>query len=80
MVDVVVVGYSSNKPVLRNTCQINDDIYVTGNIGDAFLGLSVLTKKKRFWSTNSFMKFIYLISRVFLAWTFLNFLAYTVLF
>ena len=41
-VTIVVLGYSKNKPVLRNTCKFNDDIYVTGNIGDSFIGLKVI--------------------------------------
>ena len=35
--------------------------------------------KNGIWSKKKFLKFIYLISRVFLAWTFLNFLARCVL-
>ena len=39
-----VIGYT-NKIVERNKSTINDDIYVTGNIGDSYLGLKVITKK-----------------------------------
>ena len=55
-VTIVVLGYSKNKPVLRNTCKFNDDIYVTGNIGDSFLGLNVLKKKNNFNQYNDIFK------------------------
>ena len=35
----------SKKIIKRNNCYKNDDIYVTGNIGDASVGLSILKKK-----------------------------------
>ena len=38
------LGYSK-KIVERNKCKNNDDIYVTGNIGDSYLGLQILKKK-----------------------------------
>ena len=41
---IITVGYS-NKIVYRNKAKINDDIYVTGNLGDSFIGLKVLKKK-----------------------------------
>ena len=41
---IITVGYS-NKIVYRNKANINDDIYVTGNLGDSFIGLKVLKKK-----------------------------------
>ena len=41
---VVTVGFS-NKIVKRNNCKLNDDIYVTGNIGDSYVGLCLLKKK-----------------------------------
>ena len=40
---VTSVGFS-NKIIYRNRSKINDDIYVTGNLGDSFLGLLVLKK------------------------------------
>ena len=33
------------KIIFRNKAKINDDIYVTGNLGDSFIGLKALTKK-----------------------------------
>ena len=41
---ITSLGYSK-KIVLRNKCKNNDDIYVTGNLGDSYLGLSLLRKK-----------------------------------
>ena len=41
---ITSVGFS-NKIVLRNKAKLNDDIYVTGNLGDSFIGLKVLQKK-----------------------------------
>ena len=38
------VGYSK-KIIYRNKAKYNDDIYVTGNLGDSFTGLQILKKK-----------------------------------
>ena len=54
VITIVVLGYSNTKPILRSTSQINDDIYVTGNIGDSYLGLKVISKKKNFGKFNNF--------------------------
>jgi len=40
----VSVGFSK-KIVYRNMAKINDDIYVTGNLGDSYTGLLILKKK-----------------------------------
>ena len=40
---ITSIGFS-NKIVLRNNAKKNDDIYVTGNLGDSFIGLKVLKK------------------------------------
>ena len=40
---ITSIGFA-NKIVERNTAKINDDIYVTGNIGDSYLGLQLLKK------------------------------------
>ena len=53
-ITIGVLGHTNDKPVLRNGCLLNDDIYVTGNIGDSFLGLSVLKKKKNFGKFNNY--------------------------
>ena len=41
---ITSVGYSRNI-VYRNKAKYNDDIYVTGNLGDSFTGLQVLKNK-----------------------------------
>ncbi len=41
---VCVFGYSK-KIIRRNNCKLNDDIYVTGNIGDASVGLNFMKNK-----------------------------------
>ena len=41
---LVSIGYSK-KIVYRNKAKINDDIYVTGNLGDSYTGLLILKKK-----------------------------------
>ena len=41
---VTSIGFSNNI-VYRNSSKLNDDIYVTGNLGDSFLGLLVLKNK-----------------------------------
>jgi len=41
------VGYSKDI-IYRNKAKINDDIYVTGNLGDSFIGLQILKKKIKF--------------------------------
>ena len=41
---ITSVGFS-NKIVFRNKAKLNDDIYVTGNLGDSFIGLKILQKK-----------------------------------
>jgi thiamine-monophosphate kinase len=56
VITITVLGYSKKKPVLRNGCKENDDIYVTGNIGDPYLGLKIIKKKNNFGKYNSFFK------------------------
>tara|TARA_B100001142_G_scaffold207831_1_gene205970 strand:+ start:951 stop:1910 length:960 start_codon:yes stop_codon:yes gene_type:complete len=41
---VTSIGFSP-KIIFRNKAKLNDDIYVTGNLGDSFVGLKVLKKK-----------------------------------
>ena len=44
---ITSMGYS-NKIIYRNKAKSNDDIYVTGNLGDSYLGLKVLSNKAKF--------------------------------
>ena len=39
---IISLGYSKSI-VYRNKSQLNDDIYVTGNLGDSFVGLQILS-------------------------------------
>ena len=41
---ITSVGFSQ-RIIPRNNAKLNDDIYVTGNLGDSFLGLNILRKK-----------------------------------
>ena len=41
---ITSVGYSK-KIIYRNKSKLNDDIYVTGNLGDSFTGLQILKKR-----------------------------------
>jgi len=61
-ITVFVVGYSKKKPVLRSGAKINDDIYVTNTIGDAFVGLKLLNGKIKLSKKNSnyFLRRFYL--------------------
>ena len=43
---ITSLGYS-NKIIYRNKAKLNDDIYVTGNLGDSYLGLKVLSNKAK---------------------------------
>ena len=44
---ITSLGYSKNI-IYRNKVKSNDDIYVTGNLGDSFIGLQILKKKIKF--------------------------------
>ena len=44
---ITSVGYSK-KIIYRNKAKIDDEIYVTGNLGDSFVGLRILQNKIRF--------------------------------
>ena len=41
---ITSIGFS-NEIVLRNKAKLNDDIYVTGNLGDSYTGLRILKRK-----------------------------------
>ena len=41
---ITSLGYSK-KIIYRNNAKLHDDIYVTGNLGDSFLGLQILKNK-----------------------------------
>ena len=41
---IISLGFSK-KIIKRNNAKIGDDIYVTGNLGDSYIGLNILKKK-----------------------------------
>ena len=41
---IISIGFSQ-RLIPRNNAKLNDDIYVTGNLGDSFAGLNILKKK-----------------------------------
>ena len=58
---ITSIGFA-NSIIYRNKAQINDDIYVSGNLGDSYLGLLVLKKKihlnkllKKYFTNQYFM-------------------------
>jgi thiamine-monophosphate kinase len=44
---ITSIGYSKDI-IYRNNAKLNDDIYVTGNLGDSYIGLQILKKKIKF--------------------------------
>ena len=44
---ITSLGYSK-KIIYRNKAKLNDDIYVTGNLGDSYLGFKALSNKAKF--------------------------------
>jgi len=50
---ITSIGFSQ-KIIFRNKAKLNDDIYVTGNLGDSFTGLNIL--KKKIYVNNSLKK------------------------
>ncbi len=49
---ITSIGFS-HRIVKRNNAKLNDDIYVTGNLGDSFAGLKIL---KKIITTNRYFK------------------------
>ena len=58
---ITSVGYSK-RIIYRNNTKLHDDIYVTGNLGDSFVGLKILqnkiktTKKIKSYFVNKYFK------------------------
>jgi thiamine-monophosphate kinase len=55
-ITISVIGSIKQKPVFRNSAKINDDIYVTGDLGDSYLGLLILKKKINFGKFNNYFR------------------------
>ena len=47
IISVCLIGHPPKKPVCRSGAHVGDDIYVTGTLGDAALGLSMLRLKRQ---------------------------------
>ena len=47
LISVCLIGHPPKTPILRSGAQVGDDIYVTGTLGDAALGLHLLRQKRR---------------------------------
>jgi len=53
-ISITVLGYTKNRPVLRSGSNVNDDIYVTGDVGESYLGLKILKGKYSFGNINKY--------------------------
>jgi thiamine-monophosphate kinase len=51
-----VLGHVKNKPILRSNAKINDDIYITGNLGESYLGLLTVLKKLKSGKLKKYFK------------------------
>ena len=55
-ITISVIGKVKKSPILRSGAKVNDDIYITGNLGDSYLGLLLNLKKKNFNNLNNYFK------------------------
>jgi len=54
-----IIGNVTSKPILRETAKLKDDIYVTGNLGNSYIGLQVNLKKLNLGKDNYYFKNCY---------------------
>ncbi len=54
-ISITVLG-SAEKPVCRNTAQVNDLVCVTGDLGAAYMGLLLLEREKEVFNANPNMQ------------------------
>lgn len=58
-ITISAIGNANYNPILRKNAKIMDDIYITGNLGESFLGLSILKNKINLGKSNNFYKKAY---------------------
>ena len=52
-ISISIIGNVKKKPILRKNAKQKEDIYVTGNLGNSYLGLLIKKKKKNFGKDNN---------------------------
>lgn len=53
-ITIGVIGQSIKKPILRKNAKKNEDIYITGNLGESYLGLLIKKNKINLKSKNNY--------------------------
>jgi len=53
---LTILGYVKKKPILRSNALILDDVYVTGNLGDSYLGLLFFQNKIKYKKFKNYFK------------------------
>jgi thiamine-monophosphate kinase len=55
-ISISVLANSKKKPILRSGAKIKDDIYISGNLGDSYLGLLVSLRKINLGKFNKYFE------------------------
>ena len=58
-ITISVLGHAKHKPILRSNAKIHDDIYITGNLGDSYIGLLTILRKLNTGKSKKFFKKAY---------------------